>query len=227
MKQLPLAIAVATPGTFGDYVVGPNAAAVQHLRALGAGAAPVYLWGPAGVGKTHLLQAAAGLIEHQRGRVRWFGSNDSPGAAPEGAWSLIVFDDCDAFDAERQQRAFALFVDATTDSIPVIAAGRVPPVDLPLRDDLRTRLAWGHVFAIEPLAESDVRAVLQREAGRRGIALADEVVDYLLNRFARDLKHLMLQLDELDTFSLVQKRAITVPLLRQMLAEEAEARREP
>ena len=45
-------------------------------------------------------------------------------------------------------------------------------------------------------------------------------MDYLLTRFARDLKHLMAQLDRLDEFSLSTKRTITVPLLKQMLAEE-------
>jgi DnaA-homolog protein len=48
-------------------------------------------------------------------------------------------------------------------------------------------------------------------------------MDYLLTRFARDLKHLMSQLDKLDEFSLVNKRVITVPLLKQMLAEEGSA----
>ena len=62
-----------------------------------------------------------------------------------------------------------------------------------------------------------MRAALRREADRRGIFLSDEVMDYLLTRFARDLKHLMAQLDRLDEFSLASKRAITVPLLKQML----------
>src|SRR6267378_4469647 len=64
----------------------------------------------------------------------------------------------------QQQGAFALFVDATTRGIPIAAAGRVPPVDLPLRDDLRTRLGWGHVLAIQPLSEAESRAALRREA---------------------------------------------------------------
>ena len=85
-----------------------------------------------------------------------------------------------------------------------------------------TRLGWGHVFALEPPGETEVRAVLRREADRRGTFLSDDVMDYLLTRFARDLKHLMAQLDRLDTFSLATKRAITVPLLKQMLAEEAD-----
>ena len=50
-----------------------------------------------------------------------------------------------------------------------------------------------------------MRAALRREADRRGIFLSDEVMDYLLTRFARDLKHLMAQLDRLDEFSLVEQ----------------------
>jgi DnaA family protein len=67
--------------------------------------------------------------------------------------------------------------------------------------------------------------VLRREADRRGIFLSDEVMDYLLTRFPRDLAHLMRLLDRLDDFGLAQWRRITVPLLRQMLAEEGAGRR--
>jgi len=96
-------------------------------------------------------------------------------------------------------------------------------VDLPLREDLRTRLGWGHVFALQPLREAEARAALRREADRRGVFLSDEVMDYLLTRFARDLKHLMGQLDRLDAYALAYQRAITVPLLRRMIDEEGAA----
>ena len=92
-------------------------------------------------------------------------------------------------------------------------------MDLPLRDDLRSRLGWGHVHAVQALSEAQTRAVLRREADRRGVALGDEVLDYLLSRFARDLGHLMPLLDRLDEYALAHARALTVPLLRQMLAE--------
>jgi DnaA family protein len=105
----------------------------------------------------------------------------------------------------------------------VVAAGRVPPVDLPLREDLRSRLGWGHVFALQPLAETEARAALRQEADRRGVFLSDDVIDFLLTRFERDLKHLMAQLARLDAFAMASKRALTVPLLKQMLADEAGA----
>lgn len=220
MRQLPLAIGTEPVHSFDSYVPGANLPALQHLRALTAPAAPVYLWGPSGVGKTHLLQALADQVQQQGGRAAWFTATDSPPWPFDERMALIVFDDCDRFDPEQQQAAFALFVEATTHSVPIAAAGHMPPVDLPLRDDLRTRLGWGHVFALTPLAEPEARAALRREADRRGLFLSDDVMDYLLTRFSRDLKHLMSLLDRLDEFALVHKRAITVPLLKQMLAEE-------
>ncbi len=57
MRQIPLAIGIEAPRTFGTFVPGANALAIAHLEALGAQAAPVYLWGGSGAGKTHLPEA--------------------------------------------------------------------------------------------------------------------------------------------------------------------------
>jgi DnaA family protein len=227
MKQLPLAIGAIGAGpeqSFDSYVPGTNGAALAHLRLGGVAGAPVsYLWGASGTGKTHLLRALVRRTHEQGQRSGWFAASDRLPWELDEAWSLVVIDDCDELDAARQHAAFALFVDAATLGIPVAAAGRVPPVDLPLRDDLRTRLGWGHVFALQPLAEAEMRAALRREADRRGVFLSDEVMDYLLTRFERNLQPLMAQLERLDRFSLANKRAITVPMLKLMLAEEGAA----
>lgn len=221
MKQIPLAIGAGPEQGFDNFLPGPNAAALTHLQSLLPSAAPVYLWGPAGSGKTHLLKALTRQCHALGLRSLWFSSRDlTPWELHEAA-SLVVLDGCDRFDETQQHAAFTLFIEATTRGIAVAAAGRLPPVDLPLREDLRTRLGWGHVFALQPLGEPEVRAVLRREADRRGVFLSDEVMDYLLTRFARDLKHLMGLLDGLDQFALANKRAITVPLLKQMLNEES------
>ncbi len=220
MKQIPLAIGPDPLATFDTYLSNANAAAVAHLRGLDLPSAPVYLWGPAGSGKSHLLRAL--VHERQRAGER-AGCFDATDPAPwqlQDGWTLVVVDGCDALDAERQQAAFALFLQAGEHGVQWAAAGRLPPVDLPLREDLRTRLAWGHVFALLPSSENETRAVLRREADRRGIFLADGVMDYLLTRSARDLKTLMQLLDRMDHFALARQRQVTVPLLRQMLQDE-------
>jgi DnaA family protein len=219
MKQIPLALQPPPAVGFDSLIPGPNAEAVTHLRSLVMPAAPVYLWGGSGTGKTRLLRALAAHRQAEGERVGWFDAADPlPWILKEG-WSLVIVDRCDALDPVHQQAAFALFVEAGTQGVQWAAAGRLPPVDLPLRDDLRSRLAWGHVFVLQALAEGETRAALRREADRRGILLSDEVMDYLLTRFERDLKHLLPLLDRLDEFALAEHRAVTVPLLKKMLAE--------
>jgi len=224
MKQLPLAIGAIGAGpeqSFDSYVPGTNGAALAHLRLGGVAGAPVsYMWGASGTGKTHLLRALVRRTHEQGQRSGWFAASDRLPWELDEAWSLVVIDDCDELDDARQHAAFALFVDAATLGIPVAAAGRVPPVDLPLREDLRTRLGWGHVFQLQSLDEAARRAVLRQEADARGIFLGDEVMDYMLSRFSRDLGSLMQLLGQLDAYALQTQRAITIPLLKAMLESE-------
>lgn len=220
MKQLPLAIGPEPSPSFDSFLPGANAAALDHLRRLAMPAAPVYLWGPPGSGKTHLLHATADACREAGHTAGWFGPDDEPPWPITPGWALVLIDRCDELDAAAQQAAFALFVEAASEGVQVVAAGRLPPVDLPVRDDLRTRLGWGHVFALQAPTEAETRAALRREADRRGIFLSDDVMDHLLTRFPRDLSHLMGLLDRLDAFALSRSRAVTVPLLKLMLTEE-------
>ncbi len=223
MKQLPLPIAAPAAAGFDTFTTGANAAAVQHLQQLAPQAVPAYLWGASGSGKTHLLRALAAQRQQRGEQIAWFDDSTRPPWTLEPAHALLLLDRCDDFDESQQQAAFALLVNAQTHGVPWVAAGRVPPVDLPLREDLRTRLGWGPVFALHNLSEEQARGVLRRESDRRGIFLSDEVMDYLMTRFARDLTHLMTLLDQLDDFALSEHRAVTVPLLKKMLLEQAEA----
>lgn len=238
MRQVPLALGLEPPVLdFPGFVPAGNETLLQHLQQPGQLRAPVYLWGPPGCGKTHLLQAwlthcrqrgaAAGVFEAQAGDAGLPGPEPEPEAvdpAPlalppvDPRWQALVVDDVDRLDAAAQRRLFATLVEAQAQGVAWLAAGELPPVDLPLRDDLRSRLGWGAVYAVQPLPDAAVRAVLGREAARRGFALGEEVADYLLHRFARDLPSLMRLLDALDGYALARKRAVTVPLLREMLA---------
>ncbi len=223
LKQIPLAIGPEPLFTFENFLPGSNGLALAHLQAMkptAAGEPPVYLWGGPGCGKTHVLRALAEDWQAAGAQVAWYDADTPlPWELPSQP-SLLLLDDSHRFDAGQQHAAFALFVEAATQGLAVVATGSLPPTDLLLREDLRTRLGWGPTFGLQPLSEAGVRAALRREADRRGVFLAEEVIDYLLTRFARDLKHLMRLLDRLDEFALATKRAITVPLLRQMLLDE-------
>jgi DnaA-homolog protein len=221
MKQIPLAIAFDAERSFESFISGDNRLTIEQFRNHLPSTIPMYVWGPSGSGKTHLLQALVQQQQLRGARVGWFDANAPLPWTHDEAWALLVLDDCQAFNADQQRAAFALFVEAASHGTAVVAAGRMPAVDLPLRDDLRTRLGWGLVLALQALNESETRAALRREADRRGLFLSDEVMDYLLTRFERDLKNLMALFDRLDEFAWVNKRAITLPALKQMLLESA------
>ncbi|WP_077035695.1 DnaA regulatory inactivator Hda [Pelomonas sp. KK5] len=220
MKQIPLAIGPAPVFTFDNFLPGANAAALAQLRALTPGAPPVFLWGLRGSGKTHVLRALAERWQAGGAQVGWYDADTCVPWELPAQPSLLLLDDCERFDEGQQRAAFALFVEAATLGLAIVATGDAPPTDLALRDDLRSRLGWGPTFALQPLSEAETRAALRREADRRGLLLGDEIIDYLLTRFARDLKHLMQLLQRLDDFAMAAKRAVTLPLLKQMLADE-------
>ncbi len=224
MRQIALDIAMPGPATLDNFFPGPNSAVHAHLQHLVQGqhvtdalAVPTYLWGPEGSGKTHLLRAAE---EGLRARGASAGCMDASGAAlPEfdESWAMVLMDDVHLYSAEQQHTAFQWFVQAHSLQRPVLAAGSSAPADLLLREDLRTRLGWGHIFVLQPLGEAHSRAVLRQAADARGLFLSDEVMDYTLRRFSRDLGSLLALLDELDRYALQTRRAITIPLIRSML----------
>jgi DnaA family protein len=195
--QLILELAPGAPPTFDNFVVGPNAAAMAAVRAAARGEEPVvYLWGERGCGKTHLLEAARGA----------------------GGGRVVTLDDVDALDAEAQVLAFDAFNRARSDGAAVIAAGNAPPAQVAVRDDLRTRLGSGVALQLAPLTDEQKADTLRAQAAARGIALGDDVAEYLLRRLPRSLGLQLAVLDALDRYSLAHKRAVTLPLVREALA---------
>lgn len=225
MQQLVLDMGLGNAPTLENFCVGPNATVLEHLRLwLGQPGStplrspvPTYLWGSRSSGKSHLLKALQTELIARGQPVGWLAAAEGAATVFDERWAVVMLDDVHAFDSVQQQLAFNWFVNAQTLQIGVIAAGNLPPSDLKLREDLRTRLGWGHVFALKVLDDPERRAVLRANALNRGLALSDEVLDYVLARFSRDLGNLMDLLDLMDGYALQTRRAITVPLIKTMM----------
>ena len=223
MQQIALDIGLVPAPTFANYFPGPNGATVAQLQnwmqLQGATVSPLttYLWGPQGSGKSHLLQAACeqwGAQGHSVGRLD---AQTDDASLFDDRWAAVVMDDVDQYSPAQQHTAFSWFVQAHTLQRPVLAAGLLAPQQLALREDLRTRLGWGHVLGLDLLSETETRMALRQAADARGLALSDEVMDFTLRRFSRDLGSLMQLLDTLDRYALQTQRALTIPLVKSML----------
>lgn len=219
-RQFPLDLEPQPDHRFERFVPGANAWLLEHLQGLQAGEAPTLLSGPAASGKTHLLRALAERWQSRGHVVQHFDASTRPPWTLLPTARLVLIDEVERLDADQQQAAFALFIAAVGQGAAVVAASRLPAAELPLREDLRTRLAWGAGFALQPLGESELRQLLRQEGQRRGLQLGDDLLDYLLLRFVRDASHLVPLLQRLDDYAMRTKRAPTVPLLREMLHEE-------
>ena len=224
MKQIALDIGLARAPTLSSFCAGSNEAALAHLR-LWAGnptrsPVPTYLWGASGSGKTHLLKAVVESLRDQGAAAGWLDASVHEPPEFDERWAVVLFDEVQLYTAVQQHAAFNWFVNALALQRGVLAAGALPPADLKLREDLRTRLAWGHIFGLQVLSEPERRAVLRQAADARGVFLGDEVMDFMLTRFSRDLGSLMQLLEQLDGYALQTKRAITIPLIKSMLENE-------
>jgi DnaA family protein len=225
MKQIALDIGLATGPTLESFFAGPNEAALRHLEvwvgdkssAATRSPVPIYLWGEPGSGKTHLLKAVQTALIEQGATVGWLDASVLTPPEFDERWAAVLMDDVHLYTAEQQHAAFNWFVNAQTHQTGVLGAGNLPPADLKLRDDLRTRLGWGHIFQLQVLSEPERRAVLRQAAEARGVFLGEEVMDYMLTRFSRDLGSLMELLDLLDGYALQTKRGITIPLIKSMM----------
>lgn len=228
--QLPLALRWPRRQRFEHFHAGANAAALAAAQALAlqAGAPWVYLHGPAGSGRSHLLMAACQAASAAGRRVQYLPLTtiaDHTAALRGVAGSeLLALDDIGAIGGHRdaEHALFDLYNRARAEGNALLFAADAAPaalgLDLP---DLRSRLGACTQFALKPLDDDERRAVLKAQAAARGIELDDSVLDWLFARYARDLGALLDLLDKLDQASLAAQRRITIPFLRGFLREAA------
>lgn len=223
MTQLLLDLELAQPPAFDNYVAGINGELVGRLRALADPACfdMIYIWGPAGSGRSHLLAAAAHLAKERRPATLLAGA--SVGAdLPPAPGGLLVIDDVDRLSADAQLALFRVFNSARLVGLSLLLSGPAAPLQLRLREDLRTRIGQSLIYGIKALSDEEKSTALRRHALLRGMKVDDGLVQYLLRRGRRDLPSLMAVLDGLDRASLEQQRPTTLPLLKEVMQLQLE-----
>ena len=241
-KQFALDIGHTPKASLENYLPGKDRALISSLQALCDSwkqNAPkeisnplnhrwMYWWGPEGSGRTHLLQAMTNAAElaglesfslTPTEPITWVRLEEQiTGLAENEQPSIITVDDVDRLDDRLVGALFRILntVQASK-NVHIFMAGDAAPANLELREDLRTRLGWGLIFQTQLLDDDEKIQALEQAAKDRGLMLSPEVVPWLLNRFYRDMPNLMALIDALDAYSLETKRAVTLPLVRELL----------
>jgi DnaA-homolog protein len=216
MRQLTLDLLPESPPTLDNFVAGGNAETVAALTGWLAGArveTSFCLWGEAGSGRSHLLLASG---------FAYVDAARDPALATTPEAGQLAVDHVEALNEVGQIALFNHFNRLKMATGMLLTAADRPPAHLALREDLRTRLGSGLIYRLQPLSDAEKAAALAAQAKERALKLTPEAIEYLMRHAPRDMRMLSAFIVALDRYTLEHKRAVTLPLLRELLrAQEA------
>lgn len=228
-SQLPLQIQLNDSATFANFFAeGKNAQVVSALQDFDKSAEQfIYLYGQQGVGCSHLLQASCHQQAAQGKQTLYLPLGELLPYPPEDILEglenifLLCLDDVELICGNKkwEEALFHLFNRARETGLKLLMSASMAPRQLPLAlADLSSRLSWGLVYQLEPLDDGQKIALLQLRAKRRGLTLSEEVAQFVVARSARDVNALLSVLDKLDKASLIHRRRLTIPFVKETLS---------
>ncbi|MBR6027130.1 MAG: DnaA regulatory inactivator Hda [Neisseriaceae bacterium] len=216
MQQLTLDLFDQPTASLSSFIVGRNTELMHYLT--DKVESPMFIWGESGCGKTHLLTAWLGVSDNLK--TLYIGNNKNAlFSIPEYLPVRVAVDDIHLCDEKQEVALFAAFNYWRDAGVEMLFSANVPPQRLPLREDLRTRMAWGMVYEIQPLTDEEKICLLSEWARKRQLYIDENVFYYLLRYISRNMLVLIDKLQKLDDYSLSCGRKITLPLLQQFLRE--------
>ena len=224
MTQLPLELGFRPALGRADFLIAPcNAAAIAWIDRWPAwpGTA-LALWGPAGSGKTHLVEvwrARSKAVAIEPGQL-------TSAAVPNllGAAQAAAIDDAESTDAEALLHLFNLLTERRGH---LLLAAREPPARWGLQlADLRSRLLASPAVAVEAPDDALLGAVLVKLFGDRQLRISEDLIAYLLPRIERSFASAQEIVAALDRAALAGQRAVTVKLAREILSRDPSSNRD-
>lgn len=214
---------------FDSYFPGPNQQILDALKALVQNNRDrfLFIWGPSGLGKSHLLQATCQTaVQLDRG-VFYLPLKELAKFNPElleglETCSLVCIDDIDRIAGIPDwETAFFHFFNRHRERLnSLVISASQPPAGIRIQlPDLASRLQWGLTLQIQNMSDTDKLGALTVKAKRLGFSLPDEVGRFLLSRYPRDLPTLWSILQALDYASLSEQRKLTIPFLKLHLQD--------
>jgi len=229
-QQLPLSFEPRERYTFDAFISGRNQLAVDLVKqmASGNGEAQVLLWAEKGKGKSHLLQAACNLAAQSQLTVCYLPAREITARSQQvfaglEQLDMVCMDDIDIMlqSPQWEEALFDLINRIReTGSRLLLTASTSPESSKIHLADLRSRLTWGPVFHLQDLDDRDKIIALQKRANQYGLEMADNVANYLLTHYPRDLFDLFVRMDHLDKAAMAMQRRLTIPFIKTVLESD-------
>lgn len=231
--QLSLGVSLRDDATFDNFYIGQgNALSIHALKQFSQnhGDQNLVIWGQHGSGLTHLLQACCHAAHQQQLEIQYLPLRElvhyEPKQVCEGldAFALVCIDGIDEICGNHpwEQGAFHLFNRLRDRGHRLLIASHTSPAALPLLlPDLKSRVLGSVVYHLHPLNDVEKGRALQMRAKARGMDMSEDVSRYILSRAARDTHELFALLDTLDKASLQHLRKLTIPFVKEVLADNA------
>jgi chromosomal replication initiator protein len=227
--------------TFDNFVVGPSnrlahASCIAVSQSLGTTYNPLFLYGNAGLGKTHLLHAVC-----HEARRRSHGTviqvlscedfvNRFIRAIEQGNLTgfhsqfrtvdALIVDDIQ-FLREREQSQeefFHTFNALYNNGKQIILSADSPPTEIPsLEERLISRFNWGLVARIDAPSYETRVAIVQKKAHLRGLPLADEIAEYIARQVEANIRELEGALTTIYALATTMHEPVTLDLARRAL----------
>jgi len=234
--QLPLGFEPGELFTFDSFVAGKNSVAVGLAHQVaksghkisGEGEQQLYFWGKSGLGKSHLLQASCNLAAKNQHTVCYLTQAEISGQSVDifdglEQIDLICLDDIETWlVGPAWETALFDLINRVREnnSCLMLASAYSPDENFVKLPDLRSRLSWGPVFHLQDLSDKEKYQALSYRAMQSGLELPENVADYLMQRYPRDMFGLFERLAVLDKASMAMQRRLTIPLVKSVFAEE-------
>jgi len=177
----------------------------------------IYLWGPSAVGKTHILIATIKKFLNLNKEVIDLSFIDDNDTFDLGSIDLFFLDDIDRAVGKIQNNLFNIFNLSENENAAIFITGSLPPNQMSLRPDLRTRISQCLVLNLKELEDEEKKDVLLKRSYFMGINLKLEIIDYLVKNYNRNMHELIKLIEKIDKESIIQKKRITIPFIKSFM----------
>ena len=230
IKQIALPLRLDRQYSFENYLSQSDSLVVDSLQALitGQGEIQLGLWGRTASGKTHLLNACAQFARDRDLSLQLYDAAQLIECSAEefdgfGQCEVLAVDNLDAISAHPAwESCFYQIINRCRQGefrFIYSLSQKVEDLDIQL-EDLRSRLQWGLMLQLPQSSDSELREIMQHRARLLGFELSSEVLSYLLTHHSRNLASQMAILQTLDGASMIHKRKVTIPLIKQALVDQ-------